>query len=108
MIELIVNGLATWRISNMLVEEEGPYDIFERLRHRLGVQYLEDGAAYSHNEWGKLFTCVWCMSVWVGAIVFIVSTLTGVAWFGIPFALSALAIIINEAVSWLAHQNTPS
>lgn len=108
MLELIILGLATWRISYMLVGEQGPYNIFEKLRHKVGVEYLDDGTPYIRNTWGELFTCMWCMSIWIGAILFIVDALTGGAWVGIPFALSAFAIITHEGITWLVRQNTHS
>ena len=108
MFELIVLALATWRISYMLVVEQGPYNIFDKLRHRVGVQHLEDGTPFAHNTWGELFTCVWCMSMWVAAILFIVNAWMGIIWIEGILALSALAIIINEVIAWLVRQNTRS
>jgi hypothetical protein len=48
--------LATWRITHLLAREDGPVDVFVRVRERLG-----SGAA------GKLMDCFHCLSVWIAA-----------------------------------------
>ena len=74
----------------MLVEEDGPFDLFFKIRSRFKEGFFFD----------RLFGCVWCLSVWVGAfLVFgaiINKTLTG--WIALPFALSAVAIFITEYI----------
>ncbi len=76
MFEFILLSLATWRITSLLTEEDGPGDIFIKLRAVLKpIGVLE---------------CFWCASVWVGwAISF--DFIKGLA-------LSALAIIIQKAL----------
>jgi Protein of unknown function (DUF1360) len=49
-------SLATWRITHLLAEEDGPADVVVRLRARLGSGQL-----------GSLMDCFYCLSVWVAA-----------------------------------------
>jgi hypothetical protein len=49
-------SLATWRITHLLAEEDGPADAVVRLRARLGSGQL-----------GDLMDCFYCLSVWVAA-----------------------------------------
>jgi hypothetical protein len=49
-------ALATWRITHLLAEEDGPADVVVRLRARLGAGQL-----------GSLMDCSYCLSVWVAA-----------------------------------------
>jgi hypothetical protein len=49
-------SLAVWRVTHLLVEEDGPADVVVRLRARLGQGQL-----------GELMDCFYCMSVWVAA-----------------------------------------
>jgi hypothetical protein len=68
--------------------------VFQKLRDVLGVHILGDDERPITNL-GRLFDCVWCLSVWIatGCAVVAISSL----WFVmIPFALSAMAIIIEE------------
>ena len=46
--------LATWRVSHLLVEEDGPADVVVRLRRRAGSSWA-----------GDLLDCFYCLSVWV-------------------------------------------
>lgn len=82
----LVRALGIWRVSYMLVIEDGPADVFDTLR-----RYANRGPLSS------LFACVYCMSVWVSAAAafnpfaglrsFVLETLAG----------SALAMLIHES-----------
>ncbi len=49
-------ALATWRVTHLLAEEDGPADVVVRLRKRLGDSTL-----------GGLMDCFGCLSFWVAA-----------------------------------------
>jgi hypothetical protein len=49
-------SLAVWRITHVLVEEDGPARVVVRLRERLGEGSL-----------GELLDCFYCTSAWVAA-----------------------------------------
>jgi len=51
-----LGSLATWRVTHLLAEEDGPFDAVVRLRLRAG-----NGAL------GELLDCFYCLSVWVAA-----------------------------------------
>ena len=84
---LLVMALATWRISCLFFYDNGPWDVFERLRYRVGV-YKEP-----QPFWGKQFSCLWCMSLWAG----LVCGIAGFLWWPIllPFALSGAAMLLS-------------
>lgn len=97
---IAILGLATWRISSLLVREAGPFFFFRRLRELTGIRHDLDGSilVVPDRFFAGLFSCVWCASVWVGGLL-------GVAWFLWPketllvaaiLGLSALAIIIDR------------
>lgn len=93
---LLIYGLAVWRISSMLVKEEGPFYIFWKIRSRLGHMYDLDMNYIGHKD-GFLsnnFACVWCMSVWVAIAVSICRYyfITPTFYLCLMLALSALAI----------------
>ena len=67
--------LATWRVTHLLANEDGPADIIFRLRRRLGDGFI-----------GILMDCFNCMSIWVAA----------------PLALFVSTNPLNWFVSWLA------
>jgi hypothetical protein len=49
-------SLATWRVTHLLAEEDGPFDAVVRLRARAGSGQL-----------GALMDCFYCLSIWVAA-----------------------------------------
>jgi hypothetical protein len=67
--------LATWRVTHLLAREDGPADMFFRLRKRLG-----DGLV------GSLMDCFNCMSLWIAAVA----------------AFAVASGLITWLLSWLA------
>jgi hypothetical protein len=72
-------ALATWRITHLLAEEDGPADVIVRIRARLG-----SGLA------GRLMDCFYCLSFWVAA----------------PLAFFVIVTPIDLFVTWLALSGT--
>lgn len=93
-LRLTLAALAAWRLAYMLTSELGPWDIFARMRDRLGVPYLRaDG--WPDSNVGRLFSCIKCMSVWTSAL-FGFLCLTPLWWICLPFALSAPAVLVRD------------
>ncbi len=67
--------LATWRLAELLANEDGPADIMVRLRARAQRRFL-----------GRLMDCFQCVSLWVAA----------------PFAFFAAGVSRDWPVAWLA------
>jgi hypothetical protein len=53
---LTLGVLATWRVTHLLTVEDGPANLLARLRRWMHVGFT-----------GTLFTCFYCMSLWVSA-----------------------------------------
>jgi hypothetical protein len=53
---LLVAVLAVWRVTHLLYGEDGPGDIFVRLRRAAGNGLL-----------GRLLDCFYCLSLWIAA-----------------------------------------
>lgn len=90
-------GLATWNLSSLLVQETGPYSIFMRLRHWVGVRYTPEQTVYATNPIAELFTCVWCMSRWVALVLALLTLLLPqvMIWILLVFAASTVAIVVD-------------
>jgi len=54
----LVGALATWRVTRLLVEEDGPGDVIVRLRRRAGDGWV-----------GTAMDCFYCLSIWTAAPV---------------------------------------
>jgi hypothetical protein len=95
--EFIVLALATWRLTSLLVWEDGPFEVFARLRHLLGVRYDETGMVYGSNWLAKGVVCPACASVWFGFLWAVAYYLWQPTWWiALPFALSAGAIVVER------------
>lgn len=58
LITFSLSVLAVYRVSYMLVNEDGPVDVFSKLREWVG-----------QGTWiGRGFHCILCVSVWFSAI----------------------------------------
>ncbi len=75
LVRIVLAVLATWRVTHLLANEDGPADVIFRLRRRLGDGFI-----------GGLMDCFNCMSIWVAA----------------PLALFVSTNPLTWAVSWLA------
>lgn len=87
---LIVHGLATWRVTHILVYEAGPYNVFIRLRERMGIAHDDAGVPVAWPD-GLVLACALCTSVWVAAIMLLVPTHIKTV-----FATSAIACILER------------
>lgn len=97
-LDLIILGLATWRISSIVVNEDGPFDIFFKMRAKMGITALDP---VPETFWAGLFGCVYCLSVWVGAILILSAIMDKMVtvYLMLPFALSAIAVILEEKIN---------
>ncbi len=50
----LLSVLGVWRITHLISMEDGPWEIFSRLRRRAGSRSL-----------GRMLHCFYCLSVWV-------------------------------------------
>lgn len=68
-------ALATWRLTHLVAEEDGPFDLVARLRKALG-----------DSQAGRAMDCFYCSSLWLAA----------------PMALLVSGDLQDWTVSWLA------
>lgn len=99
---IILLGLATWRISSLFVNEDGPFRVFEKLRGYLDFDLNEQGKEVPPNKvlglLNDLLGCVWCLSIWVAAGLYLLWMLfpAFTEGFCTIFAVSAIAILIDK------------
>lgn len=55
---LVLGALATWRLSHLVAEEDGPADLVVRLRRRAG-----------ESGFGAAMDCLYCLSLWIAVPV---------------------------------------
>lgn len=90
LVDLLAGGLATWRLSNMLVNEYGPFGVFMRLRELAGIEHDSAGVP-NVQPVNNVLSCIWCTSVWVALPMLLLPKRVSHA-----LAISTIAIIVAE------------
>lgn len=85
-LDFLLLSVATWRIAYMLTREDGPANVFRRLRDRFPAE--------GRGGVGDALSCIYCTSVWVGVALFAL-WLTPLWWLMVPVAVSGLAIMLQ-------------
>lgn len=103
MIEILIFGMATWRIASMLVNEDGPWYVFLELRKRVGIAYDDLGQIDSirENLPASILSCVWCCSVWIAfgwGLAYLLSPIV-VLKIATALSFSTVAIVIDNLLS---------
>jgi hypothetical protein len=84
----VVGALATWRVTHLLVEEDGPGDVVVRLRRRAGDGWV-----------GQAMDCFYCLSIWTAAPVAAVVARRPRERLLTWLALSGAACLLEQATS---------
>jgi len=90
-IDVLIVGLAAWRVASLIVHEDGPLEIFDRLRRRAGV-YAEGPL----SQIATMLTCVWCVSIWTALALWALHGVVPVAT--AIMAASAVAVAVETYV----------
>lgn len=100
-VSFMIVALAVWRITHMVNEEDGPFDVIVKLRMKLGTEY-----DWENNEVGTTWIstgvlCHMCVSFWVGLLgaLVLVNPANVLTFFVVGLALSAMSCFINSAFS---------
>jgi uncharacterized membrane protein YciS (DUF1049 family) len=83
-LQVLVAVLATWRVSLLLVKDEGPFSVFETLRY-----------ITRENQIGALLSCVRCTSFWVAWVIL------GLVYLGAWWLLAGLAL---SGAAWMLQK----
>lgn len=80
-----VAALAVWRLTHLLHAEDGPFDVFVRLRRGVGEGFF-----------GKLLGCFYCLSLWTAAPAAWLLGGDWRQWLLLWLALSTAAILVER------------
>ena len=83
--QFFVAVLATWRVTHLLANEDGPADVVFRARRWLGDGFI-----------GGLMDCFNCMSVWVAAPLALFVSTNPLVWLVTWLALSGAACLLER------------
>lgn len=77
--------LATWRVTHLLANEDGPADVIVRFRALLG-----------RSIFGQLMDCFNCLSLWIAALAALFVSRKPAEWFFCWLALSGGACLLER------------
>jgi hypothetical protein len=81
----VVGSLAVWRMTHLLVEEDGPGDVVVFLRRSAGEGF-----------WGRLLDCFYCLSLWTAAPVAWFLATSWYEWLLLWPGLSGSAVLLDR------------
>lgn len=64
----ILSGFAVYRLTTLFVFDEGPFDIFENIRVQIDVKSENEGGLI-FKQLNGIFSCPYCMGVWIALFV---------------------------------------
>lgn len=88
-LNLLIGGLAVWRISHAIVKEHGPLMIFVRLRAFAASHQKRSGGFFD------MLSCVYCTSFWIALLACLYNATDAFHWIGYALAISAVACLIE-------------
>jgi hypothetical protein len=84
-LRLVLAVLATWRVTHLLANEDGPADVIVRFRALLG-----------RSIFGQLMDCFNCLSLWIAAPAALFVSRRPVEWIFCWLALSGGACLLQR------------
>lgn len=91
----IVACFAVWRLSSLFATEDGPFNLFRKIRVIV--------AKVSKPLWDGLI-CMWCNSVWFSMILAILFAHNLIEWFILLLGMSAISILIEKMMTFLSNR----
>jgi hypothetical protein len=86
MLRFVVAVLATWRVTHLLVSEDGPADLIVRFRGLFGQSWA-----------GRLMDCFYCCSLWIAALAALYISSSPMEWLLNWLALSGGACLLERS-----------
>jgi hypothetical protein len=95
-------ALAAWRLASLVANEDGPWQMFRRLRQRADY-WCQNYRFCRELGLSELFSCEWCNSIWIGAGLTLLYQWIGdtLLYLALPLALSTIVIVIKQVVQLL-------
>jgi hypothetical protein len=93
--QTILTMLAVWRVTHLLVAEDGPWSVLVHLR-----------AFLLNYKISKVLDCFYCLSIWVAIPFALWLTQGWYQWIVMALALSAGAIVIHEILQKISNTET--
>ena len=84
-VRFVLTVLATWRVTHLLANEDGPANLIARFRALLG-----------HSLAGQLLDCFYCLSLWIAAPIALFVSRRPLEWLLSWLAISGGACLLER------------
>lgn len=85
--QFLLVTLAVYRVSRMIAIEDGPFDVFAKIRGRIDP---------NQRTWiGRGLVCVLCISFWMAGLAALIVGATWIEW----LAMAGVIVVYREVVS---------
>lgn len=85
--QFVLVVLAVYRVSRMLAIEDGPFDVFAKVRGKIDP---------NQQTWvGRGLVCVLCISFWLSGLAALIVSATWIEW----LAMAGAIAVYHEVVS---------
>lgn len=112
-VRLLMYSLAVYRFTMLLYNEDGPFHMFDWLRHKAGIEvhsystsddqdnYIEVVERTGEGFFAELLNCPYCLSGWVALFMSIGFTTNNYyfEWFAFYGAMWCIVYMLLHAVS---------
>ncbi len=96
-LSLVILVLAVFRLTRLLVSENGPGDVFDLFRQWAGCyDYGADGRPLT--QLGRILSCPYCAGVWVAAFLVILSLIPYVSFVVYWLAVAGGQVLIVDVL----------
>lgn len=93
--QLLINSLASYRLTRLITKESGPMDAFHWLRSWVGVYDVgADGRPITTT--GKLFDCPYCTGIWVALFFTFLPNHKYIKWFKLWLAIAGIQTVLQS------------
>lgn len=92
MVQSILVGFCAWRLASLLVDEDGPWEVFERFRRLMGVPAIGPVVGF----FPLLLTCFYCTSIWTAVFAWAFWEFVS-PWPVALMAAATVALIVERA-----------
>lgn len=105
MLNLLLIGLAAFRVGRLVAFEAGPGDIFIKLRALAGA-YDYGIAGLPVTSLGRGITCPYCVGTWAAMGLYLLSLYPFTSWIVVILAGAGVQTLLESSVALLDRTNS--
>lgn len=93
--ELVKLTLAVFRLTELIVKDDGPYDLSSRLRRYAGKNASK---SIHHKTFADAIHCKYCTGIWFAILIFALNRIKHLKWIVDILAIAGGQSLIENAI----------